>query len=154
MAMPMPYVTNCGRSTTSACRCGRWRGWCVFFVAESTGVRGYGTIRNTSGRLVADRFCFETPGIGDESPMVHVLVSMLPAMGHGTTDTCAHASAEDFQAARRAHPAVQSAIHALECHGRPGSGAKQRQGRLRTHGRHFDLVFNVDKLGSLLRSQA
>lgn len=49
----------------------------------------------------------------------------LPVKGKGTVETQAWEAADAFQAARCQHPAVESAIHALECPGRV---------RVRNHG--------------------
>ena len=42
---------------------------------------------------------------------------VLPVKGRGSQESRAYEATEAFVEARRQHPAVESAIHALECHG-------------------------------------
>jgi len=42
---------------------------------------------------------------------------VLPVKGRGSQESRAYEATEAFVQARRQHPAVESAIHALECHG-------------------------------------
>jgi hypothetical protein len=77
----------------------------------------------------------------------------LPVKGKGNAASRAREATSAFQAARRQHPAVESAIHALECHGLGRIRNRGKAGFERTVALSI-LGANLHRLGVLLQQRA
>lgn len=77
----------------------------------------------------------------------------LPVKGKGNAESRVREAKDDFQAAQRQHPAVESAIHALECHGLARIRNRGQAGFERTVALSI-LGANLHRLGVLLQQRA
>ena len=82
----------------------------------------------------------------------HLVQVTLPVKGKGDKTTRAHETTAAFQTARRQHPAVESAIHALECHGLARIRNRGQLGFERTVALSI-LGANLHRLGILLQQR-
>ena len=83
----------------------------------------------------------------------HLSSVTLPVKGRGDAAAQAREASEDFQAAKRQHPAVEAAIHALECHGLARIRNRGEAGFERTVALSI-VGANLHRLGVLLRQRA
>lgn len=83
----------------------------------------------------------------------HLSHVTLPVKGRGDAAAQAREASEDFQTARRQHPAVESAIHTLECHGLARIRNRGQAGFERTVALSI-VGANLHRLGVLLRQRA
>ena len=77
----------------------------------------------------------------------------LPMSGKGTVESPAREATEEFQQARKSHPGVESAIHALECKGLDRVMIRGKDGFERTVALSM-LACNLPRLGRLLQKKA
>ena len=83
----------------------------------------------------------------------HLSQVTLPVKGKGDKTSQVREATDEFQAARRQHPAVESAIHALECHGLARIRNRGQLGFERTEALSI-LGANLNRLGFLLQQRA
>ena len=77
----------------------------------------------------------------------------LPRPGKGTVASRAHEATAEFQKARKAHPGVESAIHALECKGLDRVRIRGKDGFASAVAMSI-LACNLHRLGRLLQQRA